>query len=66
MSGLQIPAASFEGLFIRALGVSGPIVEKLKAVGFDPARREASDEADPTVWVASVKPDHFVVDVTWR
>lgn len=48
MSGVRIPSATFEGMFIRALKVSGPVVEKLKAVGFDPTRMEPTYEVK--VW----------------
>lgn len=37
---VQIAASTFEGMFVRALKVSGPIVERLKQVGFDPNRME--------------------------
>ncbi len=37
---VQIAASTFEGLFIQALKVEGPFVDKLRAVGFDPLRME--------------------------
>lgn len=37
---VQIAAGSFEGLFIRALKVSGPIVDRLKAAGFEPDKMQ--------------------------
>jgi uncharacterized protein (TIGR02265 family) len=45
---LQIAASAFEGLFIQALQVQGPIVDKLRATGFDPARMETTYTVD--VW----------------
>ncbi|MFZ5439882.1 MAG: DUF2378 family protein [Myxococcota bacterium] len=39
---VRIAASSFEGLFVRALKVEGPLVGKLRAVGFDPTRLEPS------------------------
>lgn len=45
---LQIAASAFEGLFIQALEVQGPIVERLRASGFDPVRMETTYTVD--VW----------------
>jgi len=39
---VRIAAGTFEGLFVKELEVQGPIVAKLKEIGFDPARMEIS------------------------
>lgn len=44
----QIAGNTVEGLFIHALKVSGPIVAKLKQIGFDAERLEPAYEID--VW----------------
>lgn len=40
MSEQMVANSAFEGLFVRALQVSGPAVNELKAAGFDPAKME--------------------------
>ncbi len=49
---VQIAASTFEGMFIRALKVNGPIVGRLKAVGFNPERMEPAYAVE--VWRQSL------------
>lgn len=49
----QIAAGSFEGLFLRALKVSGPIVDRLKAAGFNPEKMETAYSVE--VWRRSLQ-----------
>jgi uncharacterized protein (TIGR02265 family) len=50
---VKIAASTFEGLFIQALKVQGPTVDKLRAVGFDIKRMESSYSVD--VWRKSLE-----------
>lgn len=50
---VEIAVATFEGLFVRALKVEGPIVQKLREAGFDPERMEPSYPV--SVWRRSLQ-----------